>query len=186
MKKDLLNKEVEIIRKCQNGDRKAQFVLYQQYAKAMLNVAYRILRNEEAAKDVLQLSFLKAFDRLGTLKNHHGFGGWLKKIVVRTAINQLKKKGLNWVPISDQLIHEYENTPTPASIDFDLELAKSALMDLPTGYRTVLSLYLIEGYDHEEISSILGISKSTSLTQYARGKNKLRAIIKKRKQDGSY
>ncbi|MEM8906376.1 MAG: RNA polymerase sigma factor [Bacteroidota bacterium] len=187
MKKEIRDSEVELIQKCLQGDNKAQFALYHRYAKAMLNVAYRILQDEEAAKDVLQMAFLKAFHQLDRLRQPKGFGGWLKRIVVNTAIKQLKKKGLQWIPLSEELMDDQltafsEEKPFP----IDLAQAKAALKTLPTGYRTILSLYLIEGYDHEEIASILGISVSTSLSQYARGKQKWRAIIKKMNTDGSY
>ena len=177
MKNELLESEVDIIQRCIKGDRKAQFVLYHRYAKAMLNVAFRILNEKEEAKDVLQMSFLKAFTNLNRLKNHQGFGGWLKKIVVNTSINQLKKKGLNWMELSEQIIQHQEDKIEENPV-FGMEQAKKALMQLPSGYRTVLSLYLIEGYDHEEIAKILDISVSTSLSQYARGKKKLKLILK--------
>jgi len=178
MKKVILQTENELVAQCLQGDRQAQFMVYQHYAKPMLNVAFRILNHEEDAKDVLQESFIKAFTSLHQLKNHKGFAAWLKKIVVNQAINHLKRKKNNWLLFSDEktmFIVENEQTKDHS---ISLKKARKALLQLPDGYRTVLTLYLIEGYDHQEISAILGIAVSTSLTQYKRGKERLKAIIK--------
>jgi len=183
LKKQVIIEEVELVQRCIQGERKASFVLYHRYARQMLNVAYRILRNEEEAKDVLQEAFIKAFKQIGSLKNQAGFGGWLKRIVVNTAINHGKKQGVQFVDFSEAKNEHLISSEEPEGeemIGFNLQLAKSALLELPNGYRTVLSLYLIEGYDHEEIAGILGISKSTSLSQYHRSKKKLISIIKKK------
>ena len=143
----------------------------------MLNVSYRILKNEEDAKDVLQDSFLKAFRELPKLKNHQGFAAWMKRIVVNTTINQAKKKGLVLTEMEQFDAPAVEEIATPNQ-EFEIEKVRKALLQLPDGYRTVLTLYLIEGYDHEEISQILNISKSTSLTQYSRGKKRLLELIR--------
>ncbi len=180
MDKQVMISEEDLIQRIIKRDRKASFVLYHRYARQMLNVAYRILKEEEEAKDVLQESFLKAFRELNKLKNPAGFGGWLKKIVVNTAINHAKKRKLFLVDFSEELNERYLTKiedHTSDNFAINLEQAKKALMELPNGYRTVLSLYLIEGYDHQEIANILDISVSTSLTQYSRGKKKLIRII---------
>ena len=168
--------EKEVIEQCLRGDSRAQHELYRRYADAMLNVAYRILKNEETAKDVLQDSFLKAFRELPKLKNRQGFAAWLKRIVINTTINQAKKKGLVLTEMEEfESFAERQEEESPV---FDIDKVRKALLQLPDGYRTVLTLYLIEGYDHEEISQILNISKSTSLTQYSRGKKRLLELIR--------
>ena len=132
----------------------------------------------------MQESFIKAFRSLGQLKNKSGFYSWLKKIVVNTAVNFAKRKGLLKVELTAAI--EIQDTIQDKEPDsFDINIVRKALLMLPTGYRTVLTLYLIEGYDHEEIAQILGISKSTSLTQYARGKAKLKVFIHKLNHDGT-
>ncbi len=172
-----------LIKKCLNGDRQAQFELYNRYAKSMLNSAHRIVQNQEDAKDILQESFIKAFENLAKLK-HSNLEAWLRRIVINTAINQVKKKGLQWAHLSDHpLPAEPMETVTEEIPKLDLDRAYRALMQLPTGYRTVFSLYLLEGYDHKEIAEILGISISTSLTQYSRAKQKLIEIVHKMKRD---
>ena len=185
MKNVILHTETELIQQCLRGERQAQFLLYQHYAKPMLNVAFRILNHEEDAKDVLQESFIKAFRNLAELKDHNGFGGWLKKIVVNTAINHLRQKKVSWLAFDPQIkIQETAEIESSENVAINLKKARAALLELPDGYRTVLTLYLIEGYDHQEISEILGIAVSTSLTQFKRGKEKLKALIKKMNYDG--
>ncbi len=178
LKKLTIDSETTLIDRCINGESLAQVRLYQKYAPVMLNVAYRILNNREDAKDVLQDAFVKAFSNLGQLKNKSGFYSWLKKIVVHTAVNFAKRKGLLKVELTAAIETQYTIQDTEP-VSFDINIVRKALMMLPTGYRTVLTLYLIEGYDHEEIAQILDISKSTSLTQYARGKAKLKVFIHK-------
>ena len=171
--------EIDIIDQCIAGNQQAQYQLYARYADAMLNVAYRILGNQEDAKDVLQESFLKVFKELKNLKNKQGFAAWIKRIVINTTINQAKKKGLKLVELDYQEPKCEIESDDAEQIDFKFSQVKKALMKLPNGYRTVLTLYLIDGFDHEEIAQILNISKSTSLTQYSRGKRRLKEILLK-------
>ncbi len=175
----------ELIERCKLGERVAQAEIYKLYVKAMYNTAYRLVNNREMANDVLQDSFLKAFTKLDQYRFEAAFGGWLKRIVVNTALNALKKKKPDLVDDFDRMVDqqvvdepEEDKWPVSASVAID------ALQDLPDGYRTVFTLYLLEGYDHKEISEVLGISISTSLTQYQRAKNKLRALLQTPKYYG--
>lgn len=176
----VLDSEQALIQKCLLGEQQAQFQLYTKHAKSMLNVAYRIVNNREDAKDVLQDAFIKAFSNLENFNAKANFTFWLKRIIINTAINHLKKRGglksLHKDYSQQQDIFK-EVTPTNKQ-QLQLSQVQNALMQLPDGYRTVLCLYLIEGYDHREIASILNIAVSTSLTQYKRGKDKLIQIIK--------
>lgn len=136
----------------------------------------RIINNETEAEDVMQEAFLKAFTKIDTYKGEVSFGAWLKKIVINRSLDYLKKRKVRFEEINEK---------TNKIIDYQMEtkevnvkVIKDAIQKLPDGYRVVLSLYLIEGYDHEEISEILGISNSNSRTQYLRAKNKLREILK--------
>ncbi len=176
--------EINLIERSILGEANAQKQLYHRYASAMLNVAYRITKNEEDAKDILQDSFIKVFLQLQNLKRKEGFAAWIKRIVVNTSISHVKKKGLLIIDSTK----EYKDIPEVEISQKELSLndVKLALMQLPNGYRTVLSLYLIEGYDHQEISQILDISKSTSLTQYSRGKKKLIHLLQKKNQYGTH
>ncbi len=168
-----------LIEECRKGSSKAQFMLYDQYSKAMYNLAYRILNNQEDAEDILQEAFVECFRNLDTFRFESTFGAWLKKIVVNKCMNQIKKKKIDLTlvetlpPIINEEEHEEELSYTNEKILKSIEL-------LPDGYRIILTLYLLEGYDHSEISQILGISESTSKSQYSRAKEKLRNILSKK------
>ncbi len=182
LRKSIVATDQDIIARCLANDKQAQYTLYSKYSNAMLNVAYRIVNDKEDAKDVLQDAFIKAFTKLDTFKFNSTFGAWLKRIVVNTAINFSRKKGLLSMsgldPAELNIAENYsEDTSLTLSENVDIKTVNKVLMSLPTGYRTVLSLYLIEGYDHEEISQIMNISKSTSLTQFKRGKARLKALV---------
>lgn len=150
----------------------------------MLNVCLRVLNHNAEAEDVLQEAFLDAFTHLHSFRGQSTFGAWLKQIVVNKAINQLRQRRLQLVNIEDQHFDSDEldladSKPLDEeSLELDVERVKRGLNQLPEGYRVVLSLYLFEGYDHEEIGEILNISESTSRTQYMRGKKKLLEIMK--------
>ncbi|MDH5382312.1 MAG: RNA polymerase sigma factor [Cyclobacteriaceae bacterium] len=174
----------DLIDKCLHGDRKSYEKIYKLYSKAMYNVSYRILHDEAEAEDILQESFVSAFKNLHNFKQEATFGSWLKRIVVNNSINALRKRKLEFEDVD-------ENIKLPEDEKFDLDehmmqvnIVKSAIKDLPDGYRLVFSLYMLEGYDHIEISNILGISESTSKSQFNRSKKKLKELIKKRYEKG--
>ena len=163
-----------LIEECRKGNSKAQFRLYNQYSKAMYNLAYRILNNREDAEDILQEAFVECFRNLGSFRFESTFGAWLKKILVNKCINQLKKKkiDLTFCETLPANIFEEEVEET-----YDTGKIIKCIEMLPDGYRIILTLYLLEGYDHSEISQILRISESTSKSQYSRAKEKLRSIL---------
>ena len=155
-------------------------LLYERYSKAMYNTALRITNNRADAEDMLQESFIDAFVQIRSFENKATFGAWLKQIVVFKSIALLKKKRLSFTDLekeTEELAEEH--TADEKEIAFTVENIKKAMSQLPDGYRTVLSLYLLEGYDHEEISDIMRISQSTVRTQYKRGKQKLLQLLKK-------
>jgi len=167
-----------LVDECRKGNRKAQFRLYSLYSKAMFNVAHRMMNNREDAEDILQESFTDCFRNLDKYRYDSSFGAWLKTIVVNNCINKLRKKDSVLLFLEDltpfekeeETIIENEKWPDPEKII-------RAVEQLPDGYRVVFSLYLLEGYDHAEISRILKISESTSKTQYLRAKEKLKKIL---------
>ncbi|MCK4746343.1 MAG: sigma-70 family RNA polymerase sigma factor, partial [Bacteroidales bacterium] len=133
---------------------------------------------QEEAEDMLQESFSYAFSRLGSFRFESSFGAWLKRIVVNTCINHLKKRRV------DLVYTEQNSDPEPlddrvdyGEIKLQVEGVMKALEKLPQGYRIVFSFYLLEGYDHKEISEILGISESTSKSQFLRAKQKIKEIL---------
>lgn len=165
-----------LISACRKGDTKAQFRLYQLYAKPMLNSCYRIMNHREEAEDVLQEAFLKAFMNLPRFRGDSSFGTWLKRIVINQAINAMKKKKMFFLQL-EEVEDPIDDSANMSEFPENIQQAYDAIHRLPTGYRTVFSLYALEGYDHEEIGEILGISSSTSVSQYSRAKRKLREII---------
>ncbi len=174
MEANVVNIHGNLIARCKAGDRNAHYKLYKLYAKAMFNAAFRIVGREEDAEDVLQDAFVSAFRNLDAYRGDATFGAWLKRIVVNKAISFLKKHRHDFMP-DDEHWDIAETGPDEDAIDdLTVERVRNAIQELPDGYRTVLSLYLLEGYDHQEIAGILGISESTSKSQLNRAKAKLR------------
>jgi RNA polymerase sigma factor (sigma-70 family) len=173
-----LNIHDELIARCRAGDRSAHYQLYKLYSKSMFNVGYRITRSEEEAEDVLQEAFINAFRNLDSYRGDATFGAWLKRIVVNKAINALNKRKHETIPDDDEQWDVAEEEAVPEyREDLTVERVKESIEKLPDGYRTVLSLYLLEGYDHQEIGEILGITESTSKSQLNRAKNKLKELL---------
>lgn len=164
---DYNNTHRELVEKCKRGDRQAQFELYRLYSKAMYNVCLRMVKDESDAEDVLQNAFIDIFTKLSTFKFESAIGAWIKKVVVNNCINFLKKRRIQFTEIEDRHGHiSAEDAPGEEYKGMSIEKVKTALHTLPDGYRVVFSLYLLEGYDHQEIGEILGISEATSKSQY--------------------
>ncbi|MEI6047754.1 MAG: RNA polymerase sigma factor [Bacteroidota bacterium] len=163
-----------IIEECRKGNRKAQFRLYNLYSKAMYNLAYRILKNREDAEDIVQEAFVECFRNLDSFRFESTFGAWLKKILVNKSINHIKKKkiDLTFPENLPNIVYEEDD-----EITYDTGKIFKGIEMLPDGYRIILTLYLLEGYDHFEISQILDVSESTSKSQYSRAKAKLRNLL---------
>ncbi|MES2417550.1 MAG: sigma-70 family RNA polymerase sigma factor [Bacteroidota bacterium] len=171
-----IDKHISLINDCRTGNRNAQFELYKLYAKAMYNVALRIVNDDAEAEDVLQEAFLDAFNRIADFRQETTFGLWLKQIVINRAINYLRKRKAEFVSLDEV---EIADEPNNDEMDTHLkvEAIKKAMAELPDGYRVVLTLYLFEGYDHEEIAYILKITENTSRSQYMRAKKKLNGLL---------
>ena len=148
----------------------------------MYNTCYRITGDEMEAEDIMQESFLVAFEKINTYKGEVSFGAWLKKIVINKSLDTIKKKKIELVPIDDKIlkIKKEENNEEDAG-KYKIEAIRNAIEQLADGYRIVLSLYLLEGYDHDEISQILNISSSNSRSQLSRAKQRLKEILKNEK-----
>jgi len=144
----------------------------------MYNVGYRIVNNSEEAEDVLQDAFISAFNNLERYRGDSTFGAWLKRIVINKAINYLNKKKPERMPEDDRWdVREEEVVDELEGFPFTVEKVRAAIEALPDGYRSVISLYLVEGYDHGEIAEILGITESTSKSQFNRAKKKLKELL---------
>ncbi|HCN82933.1 MAG TPA: RNA polymerase subunit sigma-24 [Sphingobacteriaceae bacterium] len=174
-----VDQHYSLVVECKKGNRKAQYELYKLYSKAMYNIAMRIVNDEDEAADVLQESFLDAFTRIADFRQETTFGLWLKHIVVNRSISRLRKKKLELVSLSDADEIADEEQTDEDEVQYQVQKIHRGIQMLPDGYRVVLSLYLLEGYDHEEISYILKISENTSRTQFMRAKRKLIGLLKK-------
>lgn len=166
----------ELWERCRAGRREAQFELYQLYSKAMYNTALRMVQNNHDAEDLLQSVFIEVFTKMESFRFESSIGAWIKRITINKCINFLKGKRMFIQELTAN--HDLALEPEPEREPvLSVDKIKKAVDGLPDGYRVVFSLYAFEGYDHEEISNILGITEATSKSQYSRAKAKLRTVL---------
>lgn len=167
----------EIIEGSRAGRRDDQYMLYKLYSRAMFNSCLRMMNNREEAEDLLQEAFADAFRKLDSFRYESTFGAWLKQIVVNKCINAINKRKAELVFFDEmERFDDHEEEPEEVR-GIKVDIVKKAMEKLPEGGRMVFSLYLLEGYDHVEISEILGISESTSKTQYMRARMKVKELL---------
>lgn len=152
--------------------------LYNLYCKAMFLVAFRYVKDKFIAEDVMQEAFIKAFKNIKNYKNEVAFGAWLKRIVINQSIDQLKKNKLELVAINDEITTTKEDEDWNVDTSISVDEIVHKIKNLKEKYRLVLTLYLLEGYDHQEISEILQITENTSRTHLLRGKKMLKEQLK--------
>lgn len=172
--------EEAILAGCLQNDPGAQRELYTRYSPKMLSVCYRFAHNREDAEDMLQDGFIKVFSQIHTFQNKGAFEGWIRRIMVHTCINHLKKnkkfnESVDIIHATGVQVRE-ESVPSIVQAKQVVECIRL----LPMGYRTVLNLYAIEGYSHKEISEMLDVEESTSRSQYTRAKQMLEDILIKK------
>lgn len=168
----------EIIERSKKGNRQAQYQLYKQYSRAMYNICVRMMNDRIEAEDMLQEAFSEAFRRLDSFRHESTFGAWLKMIVINRCINEIKRKKAQLEFFDDMSPFEgKEDLTEDQETGLSPERIKTAMEQLPKGARMIFSLYLLEGYDHQEISEILNISESNSKTQYMRAKQRIKEIL---------
>ncbi len=170
-----IDTEQDLIAACQKGKTSAQRLLYDKHSKKMFGICLRYMGNAFEAEDVLVMAFTRIFEHIGSYKHEGSFEGWIRKIVVNEALGQLRKKGR---------VHFEELETADYNGHFDVQtdrLGADELMQLikklPDGYRTVFSMYAIEGYSHQEIADKLGISEGTSKSQLNRARAQLKEAI---------
>ncbi|MDP2526944.1 RNA polymerase sigma factor [Maribacter dokdonensis] len=169
-----------VVEKCKANDRAAQLQLYRKYCDGMFVVAKRFVKNADDAEDVLQESFIKAFQKIHQYKGEVTFGAWLKRIVVNKSIDFLKSKK-DKVSIDEQdmqIVAEDDNWNVSAVISIDE--VRLAIDQLQEKYKYVVLMFLVEGYDHQEIAEVLNISSSACRTRLSRGKNQLKELLKEK------
>lgn len=181
-----MGRDIQIlIQGCKQGNQKSQLQVYRLYSEAMYFIACRYIKNEEEAKDIMQEGFLKAFQNIHKMMDSNMFGAWLKKIIINQCLDALRKKRLETVSIEnhhvEQIVDDEDNWNVAGNIT--KEHVEKAIEKIPEKYQWVIKLYLMEGYDHTEISEILKIAVKTSRTQLRRGKLLLQEQLKSY-QDG--
>jgi RNA polymerase sigma-70 factor (ECF subfamily) len=184
MKTEVINSKTQftnlhqnLIDLCKAGNQRAQFQIYKLYYKAMYNISLRIVNNPMEAEDIMQESFLSAFEKLDTYSGSVSFGAWIKRIVINRSLDAVKKERKVIFEDIDSFqepgVEYVDDTSCNEETNLKVQEVMDAIKMLPDGYRIVISLYLLEGYDHEEIAEILSISPVTSRSQFSRAKQKL-------------
>ena len=163
------------------GDSESQAWLYRQYSKAMFNICTRMTGNQSDAEDLLQEAFMIAFRNLKQLKEPNQFGGWLKRIVVNECI-RFSKKNIYWTAWDEQWDNTMSNEEPEWWKTVNLDMVHKEIKSLPDGCRQVFNLYVLEDYSHKDIAANLGISESTSKSQYHRARQLLKERITKQLQ----
>jgi RNA polymerase sigma-70 factor (ECF subfamily) len=177
----------QLIEACKNNDRRAQLKLYNQYSQGMHYVALRFLKDPYEAEDAMQEAFIKAFSKLQQFTGEVSFGAWLKRIVINKCIDKLKSKKLELVAINEQVLSTAEEDDNwQVEDEIGMAEVKQCMERLPEKYKYPLMLFLMEGYDHQEISDILNISPVASRTLVHRGKKKLQEELKTIKNGTGY
>ncbi|MCF8360094.1 MAG: RNA polymerase sigma factor [Prolixibacteraceae bacterium] len=170
----------QLIEASKKGDNRSRRQLYELYARAMFNICYRMMHNREDAEDILQEAFVQAFLKLETFRYESTFGAWLKRIVINTCINAINKKKIDLMLTDDMYYFKDITEDEEVELPLTTRDIEKAMEQLPEGGRIVFSLYLLEGYDHVEIAQILGITESTSKSQFMRAKRKVQEILKEK------
>ena len=173
--------EEAMLNGCLHNDAVAQQLLYNRFSSKMLSVCYRYAKSREDAEDMLQEGFIRVFTQIQSFRNSGSFEGWIRRIVVHTCINFLKKhKKSNESLDLAYVVNIQVKEETVPSLMLARQVVECIRL-LPVGYRTVLNLYAIEGYSHKEIADMLDIEESTSRSQYTRAKTMLESILVKKR-----
>ncbi len=172
--------QIEIVEQCKANNRKAQLKLYNQYCDGMFCVAMRFLKNADDAEDVIQESFIKAFQKIDQFKGEVSFGAWLKRIVVNKSIDFLKSKHQRTVELDESYMTIAADDDWSVPTAISLDEVRGAISDLPEKYKYVVMMFLLEGFDHNEISEVLKISATNCRTRLLRGKGLLKQFLKEK------
>lgn len=173
----------QLVKNCLQGKADAQRLLYERFAASMLAICYRYTKSLADAEDVLQEGFVKVYRNLSQYKGEGELGGWIRRIMVTTSINFLKKNSR----YNRELLFGEEHLHAVTAYEPEVNLEAKELADLirqlPSGYQTIFNLYAVEGYSHAEIGSLLGIQEGTSRSQYARARTLLIKWIEQRNNE---
>jgi RNA polymerase sigma-70 factor (ECF subfamily) len=168
----------KIVEDCKQNNAKAQMQLYDMYCQAMYTIALRYVKDSFVAEDMMQDAFIKVFKNINNFKGEVTIGAWIKRIVINQCIDYLKKKRIELVSIEEKELTIADDGDWTVKEAVTTDIITTAINSLPEKYKVVLNLYLIEGYDHQEIAQVLNITEVTSRSQLMRGKNKLKGQLK--------
>lgn len=171
------NKQRHLIEKCKNNDHRAQMELYDLYSKAMFNTAFNFIKDDDIAQDIMQEAFIKAFKKIDSYTGKASFGSWLKRIVINQSLDWIKKQKLETVELKEETAYLPNDEPLEVDSEISMTTIYRCIEALPQKCRNVVKLYLIEGYDHQEVAQILQISEVSSRSQLSRGKVKLKELL---------
>lgn len=169
---------IDLVESCKANDRRAQLKLYRQYCDGMFGVAMGFLKNKGDAEDVVQESFIKAFQKIEQYRGEVTFGAWLKRIVVNRSLDFLKAKKEKHIELKESYMQVVEDDDWSVADDVTANEVKSKMQELPEKYKHVVRMFLVEGYDHSEISQIMNLTESACRTRLLRGKGYLKALLK--------
>jgi len=169
--------EENIVNKCIQGDRVAQERLYAFYASRTYGICLRYTNSTFEAEDILQDAFIKIFSRLGSFNMEGSFDGWIKRIVVNTAIDHYNANNKKNNHLHLEILEDYDIEFVPGSTDLHEEDLLIMLSKLPQGYKIVFNLYAIEGFSHKEIAQMLNISEGTSKSQLSKARKHLQSLL---------
>ena len=172
--------DLKLIESCRKGDRAAQKIMYDRLASRMFPVCMRYIGDRTAAEDVLQDGFITLFTRLDSYKGEGSFEGWARKIFVTTALMSLRKKDALKMSEELEAVRGMKDELPSQNQNIGYKELMKLVMELPPGFRTVFNMYAIEGYSHKEIAEALGITETTSRTQFSRARLWLQNKIKER------
>ncbi len=175
----LMEQDKLLVKQCLRNHRAAQKLLYEKYADVMLGVCYRYTKSLADAEDVLQEGFIRTFKHLHQYKADGELGAWIRRIMVTTALNYLKRNAKYQHDLAFDKIEMHPVTDDNPQVILNTKELTSLIQQLPTGYQAIFNLYAVEGYSHVEIGELLGISDGTSRSQYARARALLITWIKK-------
>ena len=172
-----------LVRECKQGNGAAQKKIFEMYAGNLYGSAYRITGNTMDAQDVIQESFVDAFEKIDSFRSDGTLGSWLKRIVINKSLNHIKKRKQVFEPVEtiemvEQNLDDYEEP------EYTIEMVKKAMEELAEGYKVIFSLFAFEGYSHKQIADELGIAESTSKSQYNRAKTRIKELVIKQQQHG--
>lgn len=167
----------ELVEGCIANNAKAQRILFDKYAGKMMGICLRYMKNREEAQDILQEGFIKVFQKIGQYKNTGPLGGWIRMVMINTALIQLRKnkKWENTIDVSTS--YDLSNDDYTIIDKLSADELMSIINGIPEGYRTVFNLFVIEGYPHKEIAEMLNITESTSKTQFRKARLYLKKIL---------